>query len=356
MVNHELAIGIDLGTTNSAIAVWRNGQAEIIPNSQGKYLTPSVVSMDDNEQLLVGDAAYSRLITNPHQTVSAFKRFLGTEKCYLLGEQQYTPVELCALVLKSLKADAEVYLEQSIRNVVIAVPSYFNDQQREEIHRAAVLADLYVVRLINEPVAACLAYSLHLTHEHRFLVFDLGGGTFDVTVVGLQRGTLEVLAATGDHRLGGDDFTAALSVFVMNQLTLNSETVPLADLSKIFQVCEQAKQHFSTETKIILPAPWNQEIVVTEAELEQIWQGLLRRLALSVKQVLFDAHLESKDIDELIFVGGATRLREVYQMVIRQVGRFGRIAWDPDLVIAMGAAVVSSGMTVQTIVGHSLQV
>ncbi|MEI8607621.1 Hsp70 family protein [Enterovibrio sp. Hal110] len=193
-----LAIGIDLGTTNSAIAVWRQGEAELIPNVLGKYLTPSVVSIDDNGQVLVGDAAYSRLITRPAETVAAFKRYMGTNKTFELGENRYTPTELCALILGSLKADAEAYLGEPISEVVISVPAYFSDQQRKQVHLAAELADLIAVRLINEPTAACLAYSLHESHERRFLVFDLGGGTFDVTVVEHQDGFVDVRASAGD--------------------------------------------------------------------------------------------------------------------------------------------------------------
>jgi molecular chaperone HscC len=339
MADNELSIGIDLGTTNSAIALWMNGEAILIPNSLGKYLTPSVVSIDENEQLLVGDAAYSRLITKPHQTASAFKRFLGTEKRYQLGKNQYTPTELCALILKALKEDAEAYLGRPVCDVVIAVPAYFNHQQRKQVRHAAELVDLNAVRLINEPTAACLAYSLHETHERRFLVFDLGGGTFDVTVVDHQDNFIEVRASTGNNRLGGEDFTAALSVFVIERLTLESESVPLAEMSKIFQACEQAKKNFSGEMKIALPDPWHQDMVVNDTMRHQIWQDLLERLSVPIRQALSDACINPDDIDELIFVGGATRLREVQQMVTRLIGRFGKISLDPDLVVAMGAAV-----------------
>ncbi|MEI8632636.1 Hsp70 family protein [Vibrio sp. PP-XX7] len=175
-MDNSLAIGIDLGTTNSAIAVWQQGKAVFIPNSLGKFLTPSVVSIDENNHLLVGDAAHSRLITKPLQTASVFKRFLGTEKRFQLGHTAYSATELCAMILKSLKSDAEAYLGQPISDVVISVPAYFNDQQRKAVRQAAEFAGLNAVRLINEPTAACLAYSLHETHDRRFLVFDLGGG------------------------------------------------------------------------------------------------------------------------------------------------------------------------------------
>ncbi|MDM5100058.1 Hsp70 family protein [Aeromonas salmonicida] len=182
------AIGIDLGTTNSAIAVWQDGKAHLIPNAHGQDLTPSIVCIGDDNTLLVGQAAATRLLTDPSNTASHFKRFLGSERRYRLGKEQYTPTELCALVLGSLKADAEVWLGHEVYEVVISVPAYFGDQQRKQVRLAADLAGLDAVRLINEPTAAAMAYSLHEQHSRRFLVFDLGGGTFDVTVVEYQDG------------------------------------------------------------------------------------------------------------------------------------------------------------------------
>jgi molecular chaperone HscC len=337
-MDNELAIGIDLGTTNSAIAIWRDGKAELIPNSLGFHLTPSVVSIDENDHLLVGDAAHARLITKPRQTAAAFKRFLGTEKRFQLGHTAYTPTELCALVLKSLRSDAEVYLEQSIKDVVIAVPAYFNDQQRKEIRQAADLAGLNAVRLINEPTAACLAYSLHETHDRRFLVFDLGGGTFDVTVVEHQDSFIEVRASTGDNRLGGEDFTLALVQAVLEKVGLDSETLDIDALSKITQICDTAKRRYTAEMSVALPQPWEQTLVFTGTELRDIWQKNLKRLSLPIRQALNDARISPKEVDELIFVGGATRLREVQQTATRLIGRFGKISLDPDLVVALGAA------------------
>ncbi|NAW88075.1 Hsp70 family protein, partial [Photobacterium halotolerans] len=336
--NNHLAIGIDLGTTNSAIAVWRDGKPELIPNALGSYLTPSVVSIDEKGQLLVGDAARSRLITRPQETAAAFKRFLGTEKTYQLGESNYTPTELCALILRSLKDDAETYLNERVREVVISVPAYFSDQQRKQVHQAAELAELIAVRLINEPTAACLAYSLHETHERRFLVFDLGGGTFDVTVVEHQDGFVDVRASAGDNQLGGEDFTRLLADYVLAQLQVSESDLDLSESAKIISACEEAKKRNESELTISLPEPFNRNFTLTPFQLEDVWKSALLKLSQPLRRALSDARLSTDEIDELIFVGGATRLRQVQQLATRLIGRFGQNTLDPDLVVAMGAA------------------
>ncbi|MDO6705605.1 Hsp70 family protein [Photobacterium sp. 1_MG-2023] len=336
--NKHLAIGIDLGTTNSAIAVWRDGQAELIPNALGHFLTPSVVSIDEQGQVLVGEAAQSRLLTRPQETAAAFKRFLGTEKTYLLGQTRYTPAELCALILQSLKADAEAHLGEAILEVVISVPAYFSDQQRKQVHQAAELAGLIAVRLINEPTAACLAYSLHETHERRFLVFDLGGGTFDVTVVEHQDGFVDVHASAGDNQLGGEDFTRQLAAYVIDQLKTRESDLSLSDRAKIFSACEAAKKNQQPEMTIVLPEPFNTQFTLTPIQLEDIWKSTLLKLSQPLRRALSDARISTDQIDELIFVGGATRLRQVQQLATRLIGRFGQSKLDPDQVVAMGAA------------------
>ncbi|MGO1297047.1 MAG: Hsp70 family protein [Vibrio sp.] len=333
-----LAIGIDLGTTNSAIAVWRNGVAELIPNALGQHLTPSVVSIDEDDKVLVGEAARSRLVTKPTETVAAFKRFMGSEKQFHLGAQSYTPTELSALILKSLKADAEAYLDCAIADVVISVPAYFSDQQRKQVYQAGLLADLNVVRLINEPTAACLAYSLKQDQERRFLVFDLGGGTFDVTVVEYQDSFVEVRSSTGDNRLGGEDFTDALVKYVASELELSVDKLDVNDMAKLVSACERAKKQSGDTVTVDLPSPYNHTLSLSSKQLDHVWQEVLTRLALPLKRALNDAKMTMSDIDELIFVGGATRLRHVQQLANRLLGRFGSHQLDPDLVVAMGAA------------------
>jgi len=309
MQTRNSAIGIDLGTTNSAIAVWQDGKACLIPNAHGEDLTPSIVCIGEDNTLLVGQAAATRLLSDPANTASHFKRFLGSERRYRLGKDKYTPTELCALVLGSLKSDAEAWLGHPVREVVISVPAYFGDQQRKQVRLAAELAGLDAVRLINEPTAAAMAYSLHEQHSRRFLVFDLGGGTFDVTVVEYQDSIMEVRASAGDNRLGGEDFTQDLVDAVLDQLgTDRSDEL-------------------------------NRTLTFSEFDLADIWRETLSRLRKPLSQALSDARLRPEEVDELIFVGGASRQSEVQQTAVRLLGRFGRHELDPDRVVAMGAAI-----------------
>jgi molecular chaperone HscC len=338
MSNQQWAIGIDLGTTNSAIAIWKENQAELIPNAVGNVLTPSVVSIDEHLTIMVGEAAQSRLLTRPDQTVGGFKRYLGTDKKYHLGKGEYSPTELCSMVLKSLKSDAESFLNAPIKEVVISVPAYFNDQQRKQVGVAAELAGLDAVRLINEPTAACLAYSLHETHDRQFLVFDLGGGTFDVTIVEHQEGFIEVRASAGDNFLGGEDFTDQLTRWVCQKLGVDLNNVELQQLAKIVMACELAKKSEGKDLTITLSQPFDQTLTLTQSEVEEIWEALLSRLTKPLRQALNDARISPNEIDELIFVGGGTRLNVVQKMATRLLGRFGKISLDPDLVVAMGAA------------------
>ncbi|MDA0147785.1 Hsp70 family protein [Vibrio sp. LaRot3] len=334
-----LAIGIDLGTTNSAIAVWQGDSVEFVPNSLGKYLTPSVVAIDENDALLVGEAAKSRLVTQPLSSVGSFKRYLGTNRKFKLSKKEYSAVELCSLILSSLKQDAEAHLSQLIQDVVISVPAYFNDTQRKEVKAAAQLAGLNAVRLINEPTAACLSYSLHKQSQSRFLVFDLGGGTFDVTVVENADSFIEVRASTGDNFLGGDDFTEDLIHAVLDKLDQSLEELPLAFLSSLRSSCEVAKHRYNDGVTVDVPEPFAQSMSFNKPEMDKIWENSLSRIVRPLKQSLTDARLESKQIDELIFVGGSTRLKVVQQAANRLLGRFGHSEIDPDLVVAQGAAI-----------------
>lgn len=340
MQTRNSAIGIDLGTTNSAIAVWQDGKACLIPNAHGEDLTPSIVCIGEDNTLLVGQAAATRLLSDPANTASHFKRFLGSERRYRLGKDKYTPTELCALVLGSLKSDAEAWLGHPVREVVISVPAYFGDQQRKQVRLAAELAGLDAVRLINEPTAAAMAYSLHEQHSRRFLVFDLGGGTFDVTVVEYQDSIMEVRASAGDNRLGGEDFTQDLVDAVLDQLGTNRSDMPLAQLGQIYLACERAKRHRSgTGLVVELGGELNRTLTFSEFDLADIWRETLSRLRKPLSQALSDARLRPEEVDELIFVGGASRQSEVQQTAVRLLGRFGRHELDPDRVVAMGAAI-----------------
>lgn len=234
-------LGIDLGTTNSLIAVWQDGQARLIPNALGDVLTPSVVSLDEDDTILVGKAARARLTTHPDRTAAAFKRFMGSDKQVQLGTRQFSPEELSALVLGSLKQDAEAFLGHAVSEAVISVPAYFSDEQRKRTLFAAELAGLSVTRLINEPTAAAMAYGLHEQKFERTLIFDLGGGTFDVTVLEYALPLIEVHASTGDNFLGGEDFTAALLQACLKHWQLTPAMVDAQSMASLGDALEQLK-------------------------------------------------------------------------------------------------------------------
>ena len=281
-----MILGIDLGTTNSAAAVWRNGRAELIPNSLGHVLTPSAVSLDDNGKILVGLAARDRQVTHPDRTATAFKRYMGTGRSVSLGQTRYYPEELSAFVLRALKADAEHYLGETITDAVITVPAYFNDKQRKATKRAGELAGLRVERLLNEPTAAALAYGIHEAgRETRFLVFDLGGGTFDVSVLDIFEGVIEVRASTGDNRLGGEDFNEVL-IRMMLESCRQQWRLPDTPRSeflyqRVRAEAERARRQLSSAEQATMSIVWNDkqaEHQVSTEEFERAAEALLQRL------------------------------------------------------------------------------
>lgn len=238
-------IGIDLGTTNSLAAIWKDGQAEIVPNVLNNHLTPSVVSVDDNNEILIGEVAKERLITHPECTVANFKRFMGTEKKFNIGSYVFTPEELSSFILKRLKEDAESYLCEEIAEAIISVPAYFNDAQRKATKRAGELAGLKVERLISEPTAAAVAYGLHQEQdETQFLVFDLGGGTFDISILELFEGVMEVKSIAGDNFLGGEDFNKVLVEYFIEKNDLDLNKLDRKAVSALFKQAELCKRHY----------------------------------------------------------------------------------------------------------------
>ncbi len=333
-------LGIDLGTTNSLIAVWREGRAELIRNALGDVLTPSVVSLDEDDTILVGKAARARLTTHPERTAAAFKRFMGSDRQIQLGSRQFSPQELSALVLGSLKQDAEAFLGQAVTEAVISVPAYFSDEQRKRTLFAAELAGLSVTRLINEPTAAAMAYGLHEQKFERTLIFDLGGGTFDVTVLEYALPLIEVHASTGDNFLGGEDFTAALLQACLKHWQLTPSTIDAQAMASLGDALEQLKcklgegaQHLSWRH-----AEQTFEWELDEAAAVKIWEPLLARLRTPIEQALRDARLKPRDLDSLVLVGGATRMPAVQQMVATLFGRLPYRHLDPDTIVALGAA------------------
>ncbi|MEN5238095.1 MULTISPECIES: molecular chaperone HscC [Pseudomonas] len=333
-------LGIDLGTTNSLIAVWRDGAAQLIPNALGDVLTPSVVSIDEDGSILVGQAARARLTTHPQLTAAAFKRFMGSDKRYALGEHHFTPEELSALVLGALKQDAEAYLGCPVSEAVISVPAYFSDEQRKRTLFAAELAGLTVQRLINEPTAAAMAYGLHEQKFERTLVFDLGGGTFDVTVLEYALPLIEVHASTGDNYLGGEDFTEALLLACLRDWNLALEDLEGQALASLRDAIEQLKREAGEGSCTL---NWNgdgqaREWVLDELKLQAIWAPLLARVRTPIEQALRDARLSPRELDSLVLVGGATRMPQVQQLVAKLFGRLPYRHLDPDTIVALGAA------------------
>ncbi|EAA8473654.1 molecular chaperone HscC [Salmonella enterica] len=339
MDNATLAIGIDLGTTNSLIAVWQDGAAQLIPNKFGEYLTPAIISMDENKQILVGKPAAARKTSHPDKTAALFKRAMGSHTLWHLGEESFNAPELSSLVLRSLKEDAEDYLQQPIKDVVISVPAYFSDEQRKHTRLAAELAGLNAVRLINEPTAAAMAYGLHTQQNSRSLVFDLGGGTFDVTVLEYATPVIEVRASAGDNYLGGEDFTHLLLDEVLKRWNLDKSALTDSDLAALYACVEAAKCASGSPLRM----SWLYQESVLEStfyddELEALWLPLLNRLRTPIEQALRDSRLKPEQIDSLVLVGGASQMLLVQRIAVRLFGKLPYQSYDPSTIVALGAA------------------
>jgi molecular chaperone HscC len=339
-----MIVGIDLGTTNSLIAVWESGAARLIPNSLGEVLTPSCVSLDEDGTVLVGRAARERLQTHPERTAAVFKRYMGSDKAIRLGERSFRPEELSALVLRSLKEDAEAALGRPISEAIITVPAYFSDAQRKATRAAGELAGLKVERLLNEPTAAALAYGIHQRgSETKFLVFDLGGGTFDVSVLDLFEGVMEVRASAGDNTLGGEDFVLCLVNHFINHHKLPAGLKSDAHfMQRLTAQAEAAKRALSDKPSAAIKVLHNDSeyaLEIDEATLERVCAELLRRLRDPVERALRDANLPIQQLDNVVLAGGATRMPLVRKLVARMFGRLPACDINPDEVVALGAAV-----------------
>ncbi|VEI58321.1 chaperone protein DnaK [Pasteurella multocida] len=340
-----LQIGIDLGTTNSLIAQFVDGETRLIPNKLGHYLTPSVISVSDDDRLLVGLSARERLATQPHLSAVAFKRFMGTDKIFKLGKRSFRAEELSAIILKSLKEDAEVFLGEPVEDVVITVPAYFNAIQRQATKAAAQMAGLNVLRLLNEPTAAGLAYNLQeKPDDTRFLIYDLGGGTFDVSILDYFDGVVQVSASAGDNHLGGEDFVQVLShCFLKNCTTLNEkEYYKIQESNEYWQIFENAKRVLSQSKHVDICLTLDGEqhqAKVTLNEFQQASQSLLFRLRQPLERALRDARLKPNQIEGVILVGGATRMPMIRNMLGQLFQRIPQASINPDEAIARGAAV-----------------
>ncbi len=338
-------IGIDLGTTNSLVAQFVNGETRLIPNRLGHFLTPSVVSVADDGTVLVGLAARERLRTAPQATASAFKRFMGTNKIFKLNGKKFRAEELSALVLRQLKEDAEADLGGEVRDVVITVPAYFNAIQRQATRNAAQMAGLNVLRLLNEPTAAGLAYGLQeRPDDTRFLIYDLGGGTFDVSVLDYFDGVVQVSASAGDNHLGGEDFVQVLRLCFLGKCKelSDEERVNLSDSSELWQALETAKRKLGEEMQAEVSVNVGGRMVsalITRNEFHEASKPLMARLRQPLERALRDAKLHPDQIDSIILVGGATRMPIIRQTIAQLFGRIPKASVNPDEAIARGAAV-----------------
>ncbi len=341
-----MLIGIDLGTTNSAVAVWRDGRAELIPNALGDLLTPSAVSLGDDGALIVGRAARERQATHPDRTATLFKRLMGTAETVRLGQTSYSPQELSAMVLRALKSDAEAALGEPVTGAIITVPAYFNDKQRKATRDAGELAGLSVERLINEPTAAALAYGIHeQDEEHPFLVFDLGGGTFDVSLVEMFDGIIEVRASAGDNRLGGEDFNDAVIIAARGKIE-GWETLGAADPGRFREVARAAAERTRRALTDAEAAPyrlvWDDKeysVEISATEFDAAAAPLIDQLRQPVLRALRDGNVKADRLSEIVLVGGATRMPLIRRTVTRMFGRFPNTRTHPDHAIALGAAV-----------------
>jgi molecular chaperone HscC len=351
MTGSKTVVGIDLGTTFSLVAALVDGRPILLPNALGETLTPSAVSVTEDGTALVGAPARAGATTHPQRTALAFKRDMGTERIYTLGDRSFSPQALSALVLASLKRDAEAALGVPIENVVITVPAYFGDTQRQATRDAGAIAGLSVERIVNEPTAAALAYGLHERHrEMRAVVLDLGGGTFDVTVLEIIEGVIEIQASAGEVWLGGNDFDEALAQTLVQrvpQLQGLDRTRDALAWARLRDACELLKKRLSTAESSTITLPELSiagkvvtiERTVSREEAEEAWQPLLDRMEGPIRRALADASLPAGDIDEVLLVGGATRMPSVARLASRLFSRLPLRALPPDEAVAMGAAV-----------------
>lgn len=344
-------IGIDLGTTNSCVAVMEGGEATVIPNPEGNRTTPSVVAFSKEGERLIGEVAKRQAITNPEKTVISIKRHMGSDYKVKIDGKEYTPQEISAMILQKLKSDAEAYLGEKVTKAVITVPAYFNDSQRQATKDAGKIAGLEVERIVNEPTAAALAYGLEKEEDQTILVYDLGGGTFDVSILELGDGFFEVKATSGDNKLGGDDFDQAIIDYLVeefkkeNGIDLGQDRMAMQRLK---DAAEKAKKDLSgvLTTTISLPfitadatGPKHLEVNLSRAKFEDLTSHLVERTMGPTRQALKDAGLEPSDVDRVILVGGSTRIPAVQEAIQKLTGKEPHKGVNPDEVVALGAAV-----------------
>ncbi|MGM9608474.1 MAG: molecular chaperone DnaK [Oscillospiraceae bacterium] len=344
-------IGIDLGTTNSCVSVMEGGEAVVIPNAEGNRTTPSVVAFSKDGERMVGQVAKRQAITNPDRTIASIKREMGSDYKVTIDGKKYTPQEISAMVLQKLKADAEAYLGQTVTEAVITVPAYFTDAQRQATKDAGKIAGLDVKRIINEPTAAALAYGVDKETDQKIMVYDLGGGTFDVSVLEVGDGVIEVLATAGNNRLGGDDFDKCVMDWMAAEFKKDTGIDLTGDkvaMQRLKEAAEKAKIELSgvTSTNINLPyitadatGPKHLDLTLTRAKFDQLTAHLVEATAGPVRQAMNDAGLSSGDIAKVLLVGGSSRIPAVQDMVKKLTGQEGFKGINPDECVAIGAAI-----------------
>ncbi|MEG1017440.1 MAG: molecular chaperone DnaK [Oscillospiraceae bacterium] len=344
-------IGIDLGTTNSCVAVMEGGEAVVIANAEGARTTPSVVAFSKTGERMVGQVAKRQAITNPDRTISSIKRDMGSNRKISIDKKDYTPTEISAMVLQKLKADAEAYLGEKVSDAVITVPAYFNDAQRQATKDAGTIAGLEVKRIINEPTAAALAYGADKEQDQKIMVYDLGGGTFDVSVIEMGDGVQEVLATAGNNRLGGDDFDQKVIDYLADEFKKETGVDLRSDkmaLQRLKEAAEKAKIELSavTSTAINLPfitadatGPKHLDMTLTRAKFDELTSELVEKTMGPTRQALSDAGLKPSDLDKVLLVGGSTRIIAVQEAVKKFIGKEAFKGINPDECVAIGAAI-----------------
>ncbi|MCW3791366.1 molecular chaperone DnaK [Paenibacillus sp. SZ31] len=350
-------IGIDLGTTNSCVAVMEGGEAVVIPNPEGARTTPSVVGFKKDGERVVGETAKRQAITNPDRTIMSIKRHMGTSHKETIDSKDYSAQEISAIILQKLKSDAEAYLGQTVTQAVITVPAYFNDSQRQATKDAGKIAGLEVLRIVNEPTAAALAYGMEKSEDQTILVYDLGGGTFDVSILELGDGFFEVKATSGDNQLGGDDFDQVIIDYLVSEFK-KDQGIDLskdkAAVQRLKDAAEKAKKELSgvLTTTISLPfitvadgVPQHLELNLSRAKFEEISEGLVERTLEPTRRALSDAGMTANDIDKIVLVGGSTRIPAVQEAIKKLTGKDPHKGVNPDEVVALGAAVQAGVLT-----------
>ena len=344
-------IGIDLGTTNSCVSVMEGGEATVIPNAEGHRTTPSVVAFSKTGERMVGQVAKRQAVTNPDRTISSIKREMGSDYKVEIDGKKYTPQEISAMILQKLKADAEAYLGEPVNEAVITVPAYFTDAQRQATKDAGKIAGLDVKRIINEPTAAALAYGLDKETDQKIMVYDLGGGTFDVSVLEIGDGVIEVLATAGNNRLGGDDFDQCITNYLVQEFK-KSDGIDLSGdrvaMQRLKEAAEKAKIELSgvTSTNINLPyitadatGPKHLDVTLTRAKFNELTAHLVEKTAGPVRQAMSDAGISASDLTKVLLVGGSSRVPAVQEMVKKLTGKEGFKGINPDECVADGAAI-----------------